>query len=130
MRFEQGQSGHPEGRPKGSKDKYHELRSAILDGIADLGAEIEKKKLGKVDRRTCIKTFVMMLMAKAAIKEPGNLLRTLTSLLPRQIRADLSVAGFHAELLRTVRDMDRVTMPGMSSIGGDDDGNGDGSQEP
>ena len=44
-KFKAGQSGNPNGRPKGSKNRYTELREALKDDLPDLLATLKELAL-------------------------------------------------------------------------------------
>lgn len=122
MKWRTGESGNPLGRRPGERTKVWEIRSAILAACKRLGDE-QTPKGG-------LKGFVKELVRDVREREPGVLLRTLTSLLPREILADVkmeSAAEFAREIADQCREMDRVTMPfppRMPDVPGGNGGNG------
>lgn len=129
--------GNP-GRPVGAMTWDAKFRKAVFDTAEELGLKLqeerEKKTGEKADRSRAMHTFLFSLMAKAANKEAGNLLRTLANMLPKEIRADVSMRSMWGELTAMTAEMRRVTCPGspMPDLieAGDNGGNGgNGSHE-
>ena len=85
MKFEPGQSGNPGGRPKGTANRWTLLRDAILEAVTDIGVEIQKKAGRKPNRSTAAREYLHALILATGKKEPGNLLRTITSILPKHV---------------------------------------------
>lgn len=108
------------------------FRKAVFDTAEELGLKLqeerEKKTGEKADRSRAMHTFLFSLMAKAANKEAGNLLRTLANMLPKEIRGDIDLHGMWREVTVIVAGMDRVTMPMAPAPAlieaGDNGGNG------
>jgi hypothetical protein len=69
--FRKGQSGNPNGRPKGSKDKFTELKDAFLSAFDELGG---------------VKGLVKW--AKRSNDNTGHFYQMITKLLPRDINLD------------------------------------------
>jgi len=90
--FKPGNPGGPS--RKGIQNRYTRLRNALLDAIEEVGEEIQRKiqaKTGKpIDPTRYSQTLFTQLVAKAANKEPANLLRVITSLLPKEIKAEFT----------------------------------------
>ncbi len=81
--WKKGESGNPRGRLPGQKTKVWALRDAILKSLEALGDEAEGGG--------GLEGFVKGLIEKAGKKDPVGLLRAIVSLLPREIRADLTI---------------------------------------
>lgn len=129
--------GNP-GRPAGTVTWDVKFRKAVFDAAEELGRRLQdegEKQTGiKEDRQKAMGTFLYSLMVTAAKKEPGNLLRTLANMLPKEIRADVSMRSMWGELTAMTAEMRRVTCPGspMPDLieAGDNGGNGgNGSHE-
>jgi len=130
MVWVKGQSGNPAGKPKGAVDRYAMLRRAIFDAAIQLGVRIQKQTGQQPDKRKALRDLVRAMMVKMLAQEPGNLLRIMVSLLPKEMTATLTVQSFHAELVKFASDMDRVTLPGMlMTLPAGDNGGNDGEDD-
>ena len=75
MKFKKGQSGNPEGRPKGSKDKRTALRELLQPHAEDLvNKAVEMAKGGDASAlRICIDRIIPAMKAKDCPVHLGNL---------------------------------------------------------
>lgn len=103
----QFKAGEAPGRPKGSKNRFTQLKQDILEAYQELGGKDWLKDIAK-DKRTA-----------------RDFLRLLGQLLPKGISIDIGMFFDTSEMAQT---MQEVTAPGLyNRLAGNDGGNGDGN---
>lgn len=89
--FEPGQSGNPEGRPKGIRDKRTELRGMLLQNAPELVAKLVE--MAKDGDTTALRICMDRLLPLAKAKDDPVSLPTLTDSLADNSRAVIKALG-------------------------------------
>ena len=89
--FEPGQSGNPEGRPKGIRDKRTELRGMLLQNAPELVAKLVQ--MAKDGDATALRICMDRLLPAAKVRDDPVSLPTLTDSLADNSRAVIKALG-------------------------------------
>lgn len=74
-KFKAGASGNPNGRPKGSLNRFTNLKDAFLGAFEDLGGRkglVKWAKESKINKRTYYQLIAKMLPSNVSISNPGE----------------------------------------------------------
>lgn len=100
----EGQSGNPNGRPKGSRNKLGEaFIEALHNDFQDHGAAV---------------------IAKVRDEKPDQYLKVIASLLPKEVKIVDERELSNDELLERIRQLDTIIQPFLISFGEEETGRG------